>query len=410
MLKSIDLFSGIGGLTHGLSGICTPKLYCEIENGSRDVLKARMRDGSLPTAPIIKDVRKITLERLTRYKIAAKDVDIIIGGFPCQGFSNMGKKTGLGHVQSGLYTEIIRLVDMLQPKAVFLENVPNVLRVMLDRLREDFHSRGYCLAWTVVPASLVGAQHERARWFCLAFRANEFHLDIKDGLAYKRYPWDSKKHEPARMHTLADKADKHVNNLRLGMLGNSVVPDAVRFAFFSLVTGFNFSDIESKSISFRLLDEYRGASGINQRSLMIFSKAPPRHGVSLWTGPQSLQSYVTFRIKRSKQVFEKLKQQYNHTLENQRALMLNPKFNTSTENTKDIGKDRLVRKQTRIRQWSTPRHGNVIPSRHLTIRTIRDLPTQIRFETSTVDAHRYGDVNPEFVEFLMGYPIGWTAA
>jgi len=46
----------------------------------------------------------------------------------------------------------------------------------------------------------------------------------------------------------------------------------------------------------------------------------------------------------------------------------------------------------------------------LTQRTVRDLPCQVRFERSTPDELRGGSVNPEFVEWLMGYPRGWTRA
>lgn len=410
ILSSMDLFTGVGGITHALSGICKPRLYCEIDKPCRNVLKARINDGSLPNAPIIKDVRNITIKSLTEapYKINKGDIDIVVGGFPCQGFSNMGNKTGLEHVQSGLYSEIIRIVDEFGPKAVFLENVPNVLKVMFDQLRTDFHSRGFCLAWTVVPASLIGAPHERARWFCLAFKPLEFNLDIKNGLAYKRYPWQNPKiGTPVRMITLANKTDKHINNQRMGMLGNSVVPDAVRFAFLGLVTGYRHTDLECKSLRFSLMKDIKGLHnphhGTQSRSLMVTSKDTPRNGVSVCVGPPKLKSYVTLRLKRSLQVLKALKDSHKPV-----GLVLDPRYNTVTQHSRDISPGRLLQQRTPIRQWSTPRHGNVAPSRHLTVRTVRDLATQIRFEVNTPDKDRYGDVNAQFVEHMMGYPLGWT--
>ena len=404
MLKSFDLFTGIGCITHALQGICKPLLYCEIDAPCRDVLKARIQSGDLPSAPIIKDVRKVTKERMKSIGIKEGDVDIVVGGFPCQGFSNMGKRTGLQHVQSGLYEEIIRIIDEMNPKGVFLENVPAVLGVMFEKLQADFHSRGYILAWTVVPASLLGALHERARWFCLAFRPDEFSLKVA-GLVYKRYPWVSHASEPQRMITLANKADKHENNQRLGMLGNSVVPDAVRFAFFVLVSGYKTTNIESTSLKFSAWDKIISRHGIGQRSLLSFSKNAPRSGMSVYVGSPGLGYYLVLKAPGAKSIYSGLKNK-----ENKLNLLLNPKYNSDTENTGAIDSERLVSKPTKLLRWSTPRHGNIIPSRRLTIRTVRDLPTQVRFEVQTPDKHRYGDVNSEFVEYLMGYPLNWTSS
>ena len=60
------------------------------------------------------------------------------------------------------------------------------------------------------------------------------------------------------------------------------------------------------------------------------------------------------------------------------------------------------------RRWTTPRHGNVTAANVLTPRTLRDLPTQVRFERNTADELRSGQISPEFVEWMMGYSIGWT--
>ena len=56
----------------------------------------------------------------------------------------------------------------------------------------------------------------------------------------------------------------------------------------------------------------------------------------------------------------------------------------------------------------TPRHGNVSDANILTERALRDLPSQVRFERTTRDELRGDQIAPEFVEYLMGFPIGWT--
>lgn len=73
-------------------------------------------------------------------------------------------------------------------------------------------------------------------------------------------------------------------------------------------------------------------------------------------------------------------------------------------------------------RFTTPRHGPVSAAHYLTVRGLRDLPTQIRFEQSTPDEVRTGQMTAEFVEYLIfssvftagnmelspGYPHGWT--
>lgn len=55
-LRSLDLFSGLGGITHALRGVALPAAYCEIDRFAAAVLAARMADGSLPMAPLCSDV------------------------------------------------------------------------------------------------------------------------------------------------------------------------------------------------------------------------------------------------------------------------------------------------------------------------------------------------------------------
>lgn len=63
----------------------------------------------------------------------------------------------------------------------------------------------------------------------------------------------------------------------------------------------------------------------------------------------------------------------------------------------------------RMRLWSTPRAAMVGASRILTVRSSRDLPTQVKFEVGTPESLRKGQINPDWVEVvLMGYPRGYT--
>lgn len=90
MLRVMDLFSGIGGFSLGLkrAGGFQTVAYCEIDPYCQEVLSARMRDGSLDTAPICTDITK--LDGRPWRGLA----DAITGGFPCQDISWAGPGGG----------------------------------------------------------------------------------------------------------------------------------------------------------------------------------------------------------------------------------------------------------------------------------------------------------------------------
>lgn len=160
-MKSLDLFSGYGGITYALRNYVRPIGYCEIEEYPRAILASRMESGELPFAPIYPDVKKL------RGSFGA--VDIITGGFPCQDISVAGNGKGLDGERSGLFFEIVRLTKEIDPKFVFLENVPAIRTRGLREVIRAFTEMGYDCRWTCLSASSVGAPHKRERWFLLAY-------------------------------------------------------------------------------------------------------------------------------------------------------------------------------------------------------------------------------------------------
>jgi DNA (cytosine-5)-methyltransferase 1 len=166
MLNGIDLFSGYGGISVALAPWVRPVLYCEIERYPQSILLSRMADGDIPVAPIWDDIT--TLDgRLWR-----KTVDIVYGGFPCQDISCAGTGKGLAGKRSGLFFEIMRLVDEIEPSFLFFENVPAIRTRGLDRVLTELASRGYDCRWRMLSAQEVGAPHIRNRWFLLAANPN----------------------------------------------------------------------------------------------------------------------------------------------------------------------------------------------------------------------------------------------
>jgi DNA (cytosine-5)-methyltransferase 1 len=111
-----SLFAGIGGMDLGLERagmVC--RWQVEIDDYCRRVLAKHW-----PDVPKYGDIREVTGEELER-------VDLICGGFPCQDISNAGKRAGIDGERSGLWSEYIRLVRVLRPRYVLVENVAALL-------------------------------------------------------------------------------------------------------------------------------------------------------------------------------------------------------------------------------------------------------------------------------------------
>jgi len=155
-----SLFAGIGGFELGLEraipGAFT-QWQVEQNNFCQKVLAKHW-----PEARIYEDVRNIT-------KNNVEQVDILCGGFPCQDISTAGKGDGLHGEKSGLYWEMHRIIDELQPKAVIMENVAAITIRGLGTVLGSLSEIGYDAEWCTIRASDFGAPHKRARWFCIAY-------------------------------------------------------------------------------------------------------------------------------------------------------------------------------------------------------------------------------------------------
>ena len=387
-LRSLDLFSGIGGITRALHGLAEPLAYCDWAVESRRVLHANMHAGRLPKAPISTDVRELGEAWLKRN--VQMMPDIIVGGFPCVGFSTAGHRKGFDEHQSGLFSEILRLADETRCPMLFLENVTNVINIgMHDVAHELATKRGYELRWCVMAAEDVGAPHRRARWFCLACRPN-FHIRWPKATRYNPHPWTAAHMPPRAIHVAT-------NNTRASMrlLGNSVVPDAVRYAFLYLLGGCKVVPTT--------LSTPAGYSSVPAKQTTnkppgrrVFSQGRiewPRCGMLAPADrmPLSCTQLPPFRLSLN------LK------------LVLDPSRFRTPKPPSDMISQPLLKEPMHLGKWATPRHGCITGVNYITERTARDLPSQVRFEVSTIDRDRAGGVNPNFVEWLMGYPQGWTS-
>lgn len=162
-LKALELFAGIGGiaLAEQMAGIEVVGLS-EIEEYPVRILKK-----NFPDTPILKDVRKINKQTLREVGIDPDTIDIVSGGFPCQPFSIAGKRRGTDDDRD-LWPEMFRIIKEIKPNWVVGENVANFANMELDRTLSDLESEGYQTRSFVLPATAVGAPHQRMRTFIVA--------------------------------------------------------------------------------------------------------------------------------------------------------------------------------------------------------------------------------------------------
>lgn len=167
-LRTLSLCTGYGGLELGirLAGVAVHTVAAvERQAYAAAVLAHRMAEGALDPCPIWDDLESFD-GRAWR-----GCVDLVVGGFPCQGASVAGKRRGIAD-ERWLWPHVWRVTRECGASLLFVENVPGLLTVnqgqALREILDDLAACGWVAEWDCVPAAAVGAPHLRDRWFMLA--------------------------------------------------------------------------------------------------------------------------------------------------------------------------------------------------------------------------------------------------
>jgi DNA (cytosine-5)-methyltransferase 1 len=192
-----ELFAGVGGFRIGLA-----------ESGWKTVFSNQWEPSTKTQHASDVYVARFGPEGHTNIDIAkVKDipgnVDLLVGGFPCQDYSvakSLNSSKGLEGKKGVLWWEILRLVNKKKPKYIFLENVDRLLKSPSSQRGRDFAimlktlgEEGYLIEWRVVSASEYGFPQRRIRVFIVATKTNAFPKDLvnfvtKDGILARALP------------------------------------------------------------------------------------------------------------------------------------------------------------------------------------------------------------------------------
>lgn len=162
-LKIADLFAGVGGLSQGfISKGFEVEFAIEYD---KDIAKSYQLNHP-KTKVYDEDISTINLNEL---KNNHQNIDVIVGGPPCQGFSQKGKRLSINDERNFYFRKFIETVEVFRPKYFVLENVPNILTTANGFFKKEiingFEKLGYKVNAKTLNASDFGVPQNRKRAF-----------------------------------------------------------------------------------------------------------------------------------------------------------------------------------------------------------------------------------------------------
>lgn len=163
--KVIDLFAGVGGLSYGFAHDSNFEIVA-----ANEILEPMAKAYSLnhPSVKVYnKDIKDFSIKDLkTDFNLNKGDIDIVIGGPPCQAYSTVGKRL-IDDPRGKLFNEYFRVLSEIRPKLFIFENVKGILSIqngnLFSQIISLFESLGYNVKWKVLNAADYGTPQIRER-------------------------------------------------------------------------------------------------------------------------------------------------------------------------------------------------------------------------------------------------------
>jgi DNA (cytosine-5)-methyltransferase 1 len=170
-LRTLDLFSGIGGFSLGLesTGFFETIGFVEKDKFCQKVLKKHWSNINIE-----EDIRNVKGEKY--------QADVVTGGFPCQPFSVAGKRKSTADDRY-LWDEMLRVIRETKPRWVIGENVEGIVNInegmVLRQVLNDLENEGFKSQCIIIPASGIGAWHQRKRIWILGYSEHNGYSSTK---------------------------------------------------------------------------------------------------------------------------------------------------------------------------------------------------------------------------------------
>jgi DNA (cytosine-5)-methyltransferase 1 len=189
LLRVVDLFAGCGGLSLGVREACRSLGYefdCRLALDSHAAAAAVYNVNFPGSRVVVQDVKGLldgaVGQRATpveqELRRSTGSVDVLIGGPPCQGHSDLNNWTRRQDSKNELYLRMVRAAEVLRPRAILVENVPGALNDrgrVVDISRERLEKLGYRTDIHVADTSTLGVAQTRRRLLLVAYD-NDFSL------------------------------------------------------------------------------------------------------------------------------------------------------------------------------------------------------------------------------------------
>jgi DNA (cytosine-5)-methyltransferase 1 len=181
-LRSVDLFSGCGGLSLGLSQAAAEShlsleiaLAVDTDTNALSTFSSNLRCDRPELAPVETlfggDLGQPRSHAERRVQQEIGEIEILSGGPPCQGYSGLNAYRRNGDTRNTLYLRMARAAEVLRPRLVLIENVPEVATApegVVQRVRETLSSLGYESAEMILNGARLGLPQKRRRHVLIA--------------------------------------------------------------------------------------------------------------------------------------------------------------------------------------------------------------------------------------------------
>jgi DNA (cytosine-5)-methyltransferase 1 len=206
IIRTVDLFAGIGGIALGVSEACRRNRYghtCELANEWDQAILTVLSDNLNPKVATGGDVGLLfnrglfskNINELNRKKLTVRETnllekypeiyepDLLTGGPPCQGHSDLNNHSRREDPRNALYYRMVRAAKVLNPKAIIIENVSTVVHSkekVVQNSEKLLTKMGYKVKLVMVWGNEFGVPQKRKRHFLVASRISEPDVSLLD--------------------------------------------------------------------------------------------------------------------------------------------------------------------------------------------------------------------------------------